>query len=141
MVMVGSEEQLVSEPSTPARGSFDAAAMGRGVPGLPARFTWRGRAFVVLDQLETWKTSTPGKGCGELYLRRHWFRIRVAAVAQGEPETAAGAESASGRLAVFTVYCLRQPPRGGAREARRRWWLYSVGADSDEGGRAAGSTL
>lgn len=132
MVTAGPDEQLVSEPITPARGSFDAAAMARGEPGLPARFTWRGREFVVLDLLETWKTSTRGKGCGELYLRRHWFKVRVA---EGGPtpdarrtSASAGDRAISGPPVVLTLYCLRQTPRGGAGEARRRWWVFSVDA-------------
>jgi hypothetical protein len=149
MVTAGPDEQLVSEPITPARGSFDAAAMARGEPGLPARFTWRGRVFVVLDLLETWKTSTPGQGCGELYLRRHWFRVRAAEVAGGMAgdaagDTGEGSRSAtrragppakwakncggSGGSVLLTLYCMRQPPRGGGRGSSRRWWLFSLDA-------------
>src|SRR5688572_32265738 len=42
---------------------------------LPQRFTLRGREYVVAEVLERWKTSTPDRG--EMYLRRHWFRVRT----------------------------------------------------------------
>lgn len=137
-------DRLISEAITPARGSFDAAAMARGEPGLPARFTWRQTEYAVADLLETWKSSEREGGSGEAYLRRHWFKVRAV------PVPAAGATSAfvtaptdpagstdkggtrqtgvsSARPVVMTLYCLRQPPRGGsARAARRRWWVYSI---------------
>ncbi len=125
MVTAGPDEQLVSEPITPARGSFDTAAMARGEPGLPARFTWRDVAYVVTDVIEQWKSSEAEGGSGELYLRRHWFKVRVTAVlgaAEGPKQAAIGPASR-----VMTLYCLRQPPRGRTGSAaRRRWWLYSV---------------
>jgi hypothetical protein len=42
-------EAFVSEAVTPEAGSFDAAAMSRGEPGLPRAFTWRGRRFEVAE--------------------------------------------------------------------------------------------
>src|SRR5687768_8237562 len=69
-------DEFVSEPIEPAAGSFDAAGMARGEPGLPGRFAWRGTEYAVAELLRAWKTSTRDRG--ELYLRRHWFEIRVA---------------------------------------------------------------
>lgn len=100
--------ELISEPITPEAGTFDTSAMGRGEPGLPTAFTWRGRSAKVAEVLRVWKQSSRegGRAGGELYLRRHYYELRMA---DG---------------AVWTVYFLRQPPRSG--NARARWFLYTV---------------
>jgi hypothetical protein len=97
-------EEFVSEPIAPEKGSFDALAMSRGEPGLPGQFTWRDRPYAVARVMSKWKTS--GRERGELYLRRHWFRI----------------QTVSGER--MTVYCQRQAKT--ARQAKSRWWVYSV---------------
>lgn len=97
-------ETFVSEAVVPKPGTFDAAAMSRGEPGVPRAFTWRGRQFEVAAVLSTWKTSTRERG--EMYLRRHWFEVRAAT---GE------------RL---TLYCERQTKTPGRPKAR--WWLYKM---------------
>ena len=100
--------QFVSEPIVPVPGTSDARAMSRGEPGLPARFTWRGREYKVVGVLSAWKTSsTDGGGpTGALYLRRHWYKV---ATQTGE---------------VMTLYCQRQA--ADRRRAKSRWWLYAV---------------
>lgn len=104
-------EQFISEPIRPLPGGFDTAAMAAGLPGLPRGFLWRGREHVVAARLEAWKQSAPegGRAGGELYLRRHYHRLRMA---DGT---------------VWTVYFTRQAARGGS--PRRRWFLYSIVAD------------
>lgn len=100
-------EEFVSEPIIPVAGAFDAAGMTRGEPGLPARFTWREKEYAVADVLDAWKESGPCKsGGGEMYLRKHWFKIR----------TDDGLE--------MTVYFERQPRT--KRQSKKRWWLYTV---------------
>jgi hypothetical protein len=98
--------EFIGEELHPVAGEGDALAMSRGEPGLPRRFLWRGREYRVIGVIETWKTSGPCRnGSGEMYLRKHWYRIRV------EP------------VAVLTVYCDRQ-----ARDRERpkaRWWVFS----------------
>ena len=101
-------EQFISEPITPAPGTFDPAAMARGEPGLPKRFIWRRDEHAVDAVLEQWVTSQPEGGSGERYLRRHWWKLR----------TIDGV--------VMTLYCERQPKPG--KSARRRWYLYTIGA-------------
>lgn len=101
---MANQPQFISEPLTPEPGSFDASAMARGEPGLPARFVWRGQTHALDELLEAWVTSSTGRG--EKYLRRHWYRIR----------TAAGI--------TMTVYCERQPKP--TKSARRRWWVYTI---------------
>jgi hypothetical protein len=105
-------EEFVSEPITPHAGTFDAAAMATGVPGLPTGFAWRGESFTVVERLESWKFSARegGRAGGELYLRRHCFRLRMS---DG---------------AIWTVYFVRQAPRGGS--AKVRWFLQTRQAAS-----------
>ncbi|MBN2445161.1 MAG: cytoplasmic protein [Phycisphaerae bacterium] len=100
-------EEFVSEPIEPVAGTFDTAAMARGEPGLPAGFLWHGEKFDVLERLETWKQSSPegGRHDAEVYLRRHYYRLRMS---DG---------------AIWTVYFTRQARAGGS--PRRRWFLYS----------------
>lgn len=102
-------EQFISEPLTPVPGMLDTSGMARGEPGLPRRFTWRDEQHDVADILETWKTS--GRDMGELYLRRHWYKIRT-----------------TGGL-VLTIYCQRTGLSGGAKKHKSRWWVYSLGRD------------
>ena len=107
-----SDEAFVSEAVVPEAGSFDAAAMSRGEPGLPRAFAWRGRRYEVAQVLSTYKTCTPDRG--ELYLRRHWFQVRTIT---GER---------------MTLYCERQAKNRNRPKAR--WWLYSMSngpADAD----------
>ena len=100
--------EFVSEAITPDSASFDLSAMGRGEPGLPGAFRWRGVTYDVVDRLEQWKQSARegGKRGGELYLRRHYYRLRMS---DG---------------AVWTVYFVRQTPKSGS--AKQRWFLHTV---------------
>lgn len=99
-------KELVSEPITPQPGTFDVSRMARGEPGLPTGFTWRGESTAVSDVVAAWKQSSREGGAGELYLRRHYYRIRMG----------------DGR--VWTVYFIRQAARGG--NPKKRWFLYSI---------------
>lgn len=100
-----SRPRLISEAIVPLAGSFDPAAMSRGEPGLPGGFSWRGKDLRIIACDRVWKKLGP-EPSGELYLRRHYFQIRM--------------EDG----ACWTVYCLRQPAASGA--AKRRWFLYSI---------------
>jgi len=99
-------EEFVSEPITPSPGTADATAMGRGEPGLPSRFTWREREYVITAVLKAWKTSSPEGGTGRLYLRRHWYTV----------QTDVGPQ--------MTLYCERQTRN--QRRPKARWWVYSM---------------
>jgi hypothetical protein len=98
---------LISEPLQ-AAGGFDTSAMSAGEPGLPAAFGWRGRTWGIQGVRRKWKESTRegGRATGELYLRRHFYQLRM--------------ESG----AIWTVYFERQPPRG--RPRAPRWFLYTI---------------
>ena len=79
--------------------------MVRGEPGLPARFIWRKREYIVDEVLEKWKETGPCRSGGnEQYVRKHWFRIR----------TTGGVE--------MKIYFERQP----RAKVKVRWWLFSV---------------
>ena len=102
------DADLISEPITPHVGTGDASSMGRGVPGLPTGFDWRGQAFQIIETLEVWKHSSRegARAGGDLYLRRHYYRLRMS------------------DESIWTVYFVRQPPRSG--KAKSRWFLYTV---------------
>jgi hypothetical protein len=97
---------LISELLTPLAGTFDTGRMARGEPGLPAAFVWRGRTVHVAEEIAAWKHSTREGGVGELYLRRHYFKLRM------------------GDGSMWTVYFVRQTPRSG--DPRKRWFLYTI---------------
>ena len=106
-------DEFISEPITPVGGRFDTAAMGRGEPGLPREFVWRGQTYGVAEKLDQWKQSSAegGRAGGELYLRRHCYKLRMS---DGS---------------VWTIYFERQAPHspdksGCAKSAKRRWFLY-----------------
>ena len=104
--MTAEGERFISEPVQPAPGSFDAAAMARGEPGLPARFTWRETEYRVVEVVRQWKTTGPcSSGSPERYVRRHCFTVRT------DP------------AATMTLYCDRQS-RG--HRPKARWWLLSI---------------
>lgn len=104
--------EFISEPIRPWKGTGDPLAMSRGEPGLPAGFDWRAQRARVAERLDAWKTTSPesGRRGNEVYLRRHYFRLRM--------------ESG----AVWVVYFVRQTPRSGS--ARQRWFLFSIEPDS-----------
>lgn len=112
--------ELISEAIEPAAGTFDAAAMARGEPGLPTAFTWRDRSYAVRESLAWRKRSERegGRPGGRLYLRRHEYVLRM--------------DDGS----LWTVYCMRQGPRSGS--AKRRWYLYAIERDPSGGASPAG---
>jgi hypothetical protein len=95
--------ELVSEAIT---GAFDAVAMGRGEPGLPQAFTWRGQSYRIAQVLDKRKESSREGGTGNLYLRRHYYRLRMS---DGS---------------TWTIYFTRQKPKSGS--PKQRWFLYTV---------------
>jgi len=106
-------DEFIGEAVTPVAGTFETAAMTRGEPALPARFSWRGQQYSTAEVLEVWKETGPCRsGGGEQYLRKHWYRIRT------------------GDGLVMTIYFERQP-RSKSRN-KTRWWLYAVERSDDE---------
>ena len=100
-------KRFVCEPIKPIPGTADTGAMVRGEPGLPRRFTWRGKEYSVGEVIKKWKETSPCRhGSSEQYVRKHWFRFK----------TSDGAE--------MKIYFERQARS--AREHKRRWWLHTI---------------
>ena len=98
------EPRFVSERIDPLPGRFEAAAMVRGEPGLPAGFAWNGVEHHVAERLEAGKRTGAMRGNtgGERYVRRHTFVLRM------------------DDGAIWETYCTRQPPIA--------WYLYRIRA-------------
>jgi phosphoribosylglycinamide formyltransferase-1 len=72
------KDTFVGEAITPEDMSFSVSPMAAGKPGLPWKFSWKGRTFSVLEVLEEWKeTGDCRHGSGERYVRKHWFRVKT----------------------------------------------------------------
>ena len=107
MVANKRRDEFVGEAMVPVAGTADAAAMARGEPGLPRLFTWRGRQYRLAGVIRKWKSSGPCRsGSGEMYVRRHWYKILA------DPP------------AIMTVYCDRQAKDRSRPKAR--WWVFTV---------------
>ena len=104
----GPKAELISEPIKPHPGSFDTKAMGRGEPGLPSGFTWRGTSYDIAEQLSAWKQSSRESSHpdADLYLRRHCYKLRMS---DGS---------------TWSIYFERQSPRSG--NPKQRWFLYTI---------------
>ena len=69
---------FISEPIRPVEGGFDTGGMARGEPGLPHKFHWRKKEYVVAEVLERWKEHGDCRhGSGERYVRKHGYRVRT----------------------------------------------------------------
>ena len=98
----------VLEPVTPRPGGFDVRAMARGEPGVPSRFAWRGRTYVVAEVLETRRETEDGGG-GERYVRRHAVRVRTVS---GEVMVLSGARGARGSADRWILRSIEIGPAG-----------------------------
>jgi len=104
---------FISETIVPVEASFDTAGMARGEPGLPQKFRWRKKEFIVTEVLERWKEHGPCRhGSGEHYVRKFGYRAR----------TTDGT--------VFRIYFQRSSGRG-KLSVKSRWWVQSVGGCAD----------
>ena len=98
----------ILEPVRPHPGSFAAAGMARGEPGVPRRFDWRGRTYEVAEVLESRReTHREGGAQGENYVRRHAFRVRTTT---GEVMLLSGARGTSPASARWTLRYVEEPP-------------------------------
>ena len=99
------KETFIGEGITPEDVSFSVSAMATGKPGLPRKFSWKGKEFAVVDVLEEWKECGHCRhGSGERYVRKHWFRVKTT----GDLE--------------MRIYFERQ----GRSSGGSRWRLYSL---------------
>jgi len=81
--------------------------MARGEPGVPSRFAWRGRTYVVAEVLDT-RRETEDAG-GDRYVRRHAVRVRTET---GEVMVLSGARGAGGRAARWILRSIELGPDG-----------------------------
>src|SRR5476651_1911931 len=99
---------FISEPIVPVEASFDTGGMARGEPGLPQKFRWRKKEFIVEEVLERWKEHGDCRhGSGERYVRKHGYRVR----------TTDGT--------VMKLYFQRSAGLG-KLPIKSRWWIHSV---------------
>jgi len=99
---------FLSEPIIPVDASFDTSGMARGEPGLPQKFRWRNKEFLVAEVLEQWRDHGDCRhGSGERYVRKHGYRVR----------TSEGV--------IFRLYFQRSVGRG-KLPAKSRWWIHSI---------------
>ena len=103
-------EELISERLEPVMAAVDARRIVIGAPLLPTKFVWRGAEYTVAEVLEEWKETGPcHHGSGERYVRKHWFRLRMAS---GEE---------------MKLYFERHARS--AKQMKQRWWLYTVATE------------
>ncbi len=100
--------RFVCEAITPVPGTVTLGGLARGEPGLPGKFTWRGREYELAGVIKAWKEYKPEGHVhgGEMYLRKHWYTI---ATATGEH---------------MTIYCDRHARN--PRRPKQRWWLHTL---------------
>ena len=113
-------ERFVSEGIRPVPGTANTGRMAAGEPGLPRRFSWRGRTIEIAELRRSWReTGGCRRGSTESYVRKHWYEV---ATASGD---------------TMKIYFERQP-RG--RRKRARWWLFSIGESGRDGTKPAGGS-
>jgi Domain of unknown function (DUF6504) len=100
-------EMFVSERLTPTGGAFGLPIV-IGEPVLPSAFVWKQQTVTVREVVRQWREHEADRthGSGELYLRKHWYELRM------------------NDGALWKVYFQRQP--GSRRNAKARWWLYTM---------------
>ncbi len=100
-------EQFISTAIEPVVGTFDAARMSTGEPGLPRQFRWGSQTIQIARVLRTWRETGPcHHGSGEAYVRKHWFE---ALTDSGE---------------IMKIYFDRQPRS--RKKNKIRWWLFTI---------------
>ncbi|MFP4353514.1 MAG: DUF6504 family protein [Phycisphaerae bacterium] len=106
--MSGEKEQFISQPIRPVGEKLGTAMMAIGEPALPEAFVFRGREYRIETIQASWKTSAREghSRTGELYLRRHWYRVAC--------------EDGS----IATIYCDRQARN--RNKPGQRWFVYSA---------------
>jgi len=101
------DEKFISEMIKPLAGTFNTAAMTRGEPGLPSGFVWKNTEYIIDEVLEVWKeTSACKSGSSEIYLRKHWYKIKTT------------------NGMIMTLYFERQARS--KKQNKARWWLYTI---------------
>ena len=93
--------RTILEPIQPHPGRFEAHAMARGEPGVPARFDWRGRTYAVVEVLDVRRETENYSGSArDTYVRRHVYRVRTDS---GEVMVLTASRGASGPAARWEL--------------------------------------
>lgn len=99
--------RFISESITPLFKGEPPLPHVPGEPVLPQGFVWRQQDYWIESVLQIWKESGPCRsGASELYLRKHWYRLRMTDGYEME------------------VYFERQARS--AKQRKTRWWLYTL---------------
>ena len=78
-----------------------------GEPALPMKFTWRKKEYEIKEVVNKWKETGKCKwGSDEVYLRKHWYKIKTK----------------DGK--VMNIYFERQARS--ASQKTKRWWINSI---------------
>jgi hypothetical protein len=102
---------FVSETIIPIDASFDTSGMARGEPGLPHKFRWGKKEFMVARVLEQWKEHGDcTHGSGERYVRKHGYRVELT---DGS---------------IVRIFFNRNFGRGRPTN-KARWWIQSIERD------------
>ena len=100
------------EPIQVEPGDFDAAAMARGEPGVPRRFTYRGEVFEIIEILGAEREVGPcTSGGGETYVRRHVTRAQTR---DGSVVTLSGERGGRGGGPRWILRRIERPSQSGA---------------------------
>ena len=101
----GPPVRAVFEAVTVEGGDFVAAAMGRGEPGVPKRFGWRGRVYEVAHVLGSRREVSRADAGAGAYVRRHVVTLLTTSGERMELSGARGSKSgrASERWILRTV--------------------------------------
>ncbi len=101
------KSQFISESITPLFKEEPARSYVPGEPVLPQGFEWRNKTYWVESVLQAWKESGPCRsGASEIYLRKHWYRLKMTDRTEME------------------IYFERQARS--SRQRKQRWWLYTL---------------
>jgi len=99
--------EFISESMTPLFKGQSVQSHVPGEPVLPDGFMWREKEYWIESVLKAWKESGPCRsGASELYLRKHWYQVRMTDHTEME------------------VYFERQARS--TKQRKQRWWLYTV---------------
>ncbi|MFC1765679.1 DUF6504 family protein [Planctomycetota bacterium] len=99
--------QFVSETITPVFSDGPSQPHVPGEPILPQGFRWRDTEYTIETVVKVWKENGPCRsGASELYLRKHWYQLRMTDGCEME------------------VYFERQARS--AKQQKKRWWLYTL---------------
>lgn len=99
--------QFISESITPLFKGQTTRSYVPGEPVLPQGFMWRDKEYWIESVLLAWKESGRDRsGTSEIYLRKHWYRLRMTDHTEME------------------IYFERQARS--SKQRKQRWWLYTV---------------